>query len=96
MLDAVGRFNARLQWRDRRSTQTVFVIRDVHQPLLGRDAIDSLGAAVSLAAVNTADTDTRFDPRIEYADRFKGLGRMPGKYRIRLKPDAVPFAVYTP
>jgi hypothetical protein len=30
MLDAVGRFNARLQWRDHRSTQAVYVIRDVH------------------------------------------------------------------
>jgi hypothetical protein len=96
MLDAVGRFNVRLQWRDRQSTRAIYVIRDVHQPLLGRDAIVTLGAAVSLVIVNTAGADTRFDSRVEYADRFTGLGRMPGNYKIPLKLDAVPFAIYTP
>jgi hypothetical protein len=59
------------------------------------------GSANELRALlhNTADhadIDTRFDPRIEYADRYTGLGRMPGKYIIRLKPDAVSFTVYKP
>jgi hypothetical protein len=33
-LDVIGRFDAQLQWPDRLITQTVYVVRDIHQPLL--------------------------------------------------------------
>lgn len=90
-LDAVGRFDAQLQWRDRLTTQTVYVIRDVHQPLLGRDAIDALGIVKCMDTLSSS-----LNPRQQYADLFKGLGCMDGEHTIRLKPDAEPFAVFTP
>jgi hypothetical protein len=90
-LDVIGRFDAQLQWRDRLRTQTVYVVRDIHQPLLGRDAIDALGMVKCLDAISSS-----LDPRQQYADLFTGLGCMEGEYTIRLKPDAQPFAVFTP
>jgi hypothetical protein len=90
-LDVIGRFDAQLQWRDRLTTQTVYVVRDIHQPLLGRDAIDALGMVKCLDAISSS-----LDPRQQYADLFTGLGCMDGEYTIRLKPDAQPFAVFTP
>jgi predicted aspartyl protease len=42
-LDVAGCFTAILQWQGKCTAQTVYVLRDVHQPLLGRDAIDALG-----------------------------------------------------
>jgi transposase InsO family protein len=90
-LDVLGRFDAQLQWRDRRTKHTIYVVRDIHQPLLGRDAIDTLGMAVCLNALSSSN-----DPRQQYADLFTGLGCMEGEYTIRLKPDAQPFAVFTP
>jgi transposase InsO family protein len=90
-LDVVGCFTAQLQWRDACSSQLVYVLRVLHQPLLGRDAIEALNIVRRLDAV-----DTVFDPRVTFADRFTGLGCMHGEYDIKLKPDAEPFAVYTP
>jgi hypothetical protein len=90
-LDVVGRFAAQLRWRDRLTTETVYVVRDIHLPLLGRDAIDALDIVKCLEAISSS-----LDPRQQYADLFAGLGCMKGEYTIRLKPDAQPFAVFTP
>jgi hypothetical protein len=51
----------------------------------------TLGMAVCLNALSSSN-----DPRQQYADLFTGLGCMEGEYTIRLKPDAQPFAVFTP
>ena len=90
-LDVVGYFTAVLEWRGKQTTQTVYVLRDVHQPLLGQSAIEALGLIKRLCAV----TDNT-DPKQQYSDLFTGLGCMEGEYTIRLKPDAQPFAVFTP
>ena len=90
-LDVVGYFTAVLEWRGKQTTQTVYVLRDVHQPLLGQSAIEALGLIKRLCAV----TDNT-DPKQQYSDLFTGLGSMEGEYTIRLKPDAQPFAVFTP
>jgi hypothetical protein len=81
-LDVLGRFDAQLKWRDHLTTHTVYVVRDIHQPLLGRDAIDALGMAICLNTLNSNN-----DPRQQYAGLFTGLGCMEGEYTICLKPD---------
>jgi hypothetical protein len=98
-LNAIGSFSATLAWKETTTKQIVYVVNGLHQPLLGRDAINALGLATCLAAVNTSVVDAasaRFDPRLEYADRFTGLGRMPGTYKITLLPEAKPYAIFTP
>jgi hypothetical protein len=90
-LDVLGRFGAQLQWRDHLTTHTIYVVRDIHQPLIGRDAIDALGMAICLNILSSSN-----DPRQQYADLFTGLGCMEGEYTICLKPDAQPFAVFRP
>lgn len=98
-LNAIGRFSATLRWNAATMTQTIYVVDGLHQPLLGRDAINALGLATCLAIVNTSAVDAasaKFDPKLEYADRFTGLGRMPGTYKISLLPEAKPYAIFTP
>jgi hypothetical protein len=63
----------------------VYVIRDVHQSLLGRDAIDALDIVQRIHLVNS----TIFDPVQEYAYRFTGLGCMSGEYSIHLQQAGV-------
>ena len=89
-IDVIGYFTAALQLRDKSSTQNVYVLRDVHQPLFGCDAIDSLDIIKHLNAVDANS------PRHEYSDLFKGLGRMSGEYTLRLRQDAKPFALFPP
>ena len=67
--------------------QAVYVLKDVHQPLLGRDAIEALGLIKRLCAVSDNN-----DPKQQYSDLFTGLGCMASEYTIRLKPNAQPFA----
>ena len=103
-LNAIGRLDARLQWHDTSSMQPVYVLSDVHQPLLGLDAIIALRMIKPLDALNVTSSSTTpptstpptFDPRQLYADRFTGLGCMSGEYSIKLKPDAQPYAVFAP
>jgi hypothetical protein len=98
-LNALGSFSATLGWKNATTKQIIYVVSGLHQPLLGRDAINELGLATCLAAVNTSVVDAakpRFDPKLEYADRFTGLGRIPGTYRISLLPEAKPYAIFTP
>ena len=89
----IGSFTAVLEWHNKKATQSVYVLRDVHQALLGRDAIDSLGMVKRLDAVSlNGDSEVKR----QYHDLFTGLGCMDGDYTIRLKEDANPFAVFTP
>ena len=70
--------------------QNVYVLRNVHQPLLERDAIDSLGIIKRSNSVNASSL------RLKYSDLFKGLGRMSSKYTIRLRQDEKPLALFSP
>ena len=90
-LDVAGYFTAVLKWRGKQTTLAVYVLKDVHQPLLGRDAIEALGLIKRLCAVSDNN-----DPKQQYSDLFTGLGCMAGEYTIRLKPNAQPFALFTP
>ena len=90
-LQIAGCFSAILQWHDKQASQTIYFLNDVHQPLLGKDAITALGI---ISRVNSLQAD--FNPLQEFKDLFTCLGRMVGDYHIRLKTDAKAFAVFTP
>jgi hypothetical protein len=97
-LNAIGSFSATLGWKETTAKKVVYVVNGLHQSLLGRDAINALGLSTCLAAVNTSVVDAasaRLNPRLEYADRFTGLGRMPGTYKITLLPEAKLYAIFT-
>ena len=57
-LDVAGYFMATLEWKQKRVSHKVYVIRDVHQPLLGRDAIDNLGLIKRIAVVASNNNPT--------------------------------------
>jgi hypothetical protein len=98
-LNAVGSFSATLGWKKATTKQTVYVVNGLHQPQLRPGVINELGLATCLAAVNTSVVDSAsatFDRKLECADRFTGLGRMPGTYKITLLPEAKLYAIFTP
>jgi hypothetical protein len=91
-LDVAGSFFATLRYKDRQFETTVYVLANVATPLLSRLASTQLGIVARLDAVS----DSKQAIMQQYPKLFKGLGCMEGAYRIQLKPDATPYAVYAP
>ena len=91
-LEVLGQFSGRLVHREHSHVEDIFVVRDLHNNLLGLTAITGLHLIqrVNATHLGSADILERF-PKI-----FTGLGTLGGDYTIRLKEDAYPFALYTP
>ena len=91
-LEVLGQFSGRLVHRERSHLEDIFVVRDLHNNLLGLKAITGLHLIQRVDATHQASVDIleRF-PKV-----FTGLGTLGGDYTIRIKEDACPFALYTP
>jgi predicted aspartyl protease len=90
-LQVAGTFKATLRWNDKQITEVVYVLHDLHKPLLGRGAFEALGLVTRICVINDGENIKQ-----QYSDLFTGLGCMSGEHTIRLKPDAKPFAIFTP
>ena len=85
-----GKFEADLQYKARSSKQTVYVVSTLSKALLGKPAIESLNL---ITRIDSIDKDSC---RAKYPELFTGLGSLKGEYKIKLKPNSVPFALTTP
>ena len=72
----------------------VFVVPQADQALLGKLAREALGLLQRIDVVNEEDDMTVIKQR--YPKLFQGLGKLAGKYKIRLKEDAKPIALSAP
>ena len=88
VLPVLGMFTADLQWKNKTSTQNIYVVEGMHKALLGKPAIDELHLISRVESVKGS-----IDYRAEYPDLFHGLGKMEGPYKIALKDDAKPFTI---
>ena len=88
-LAVMGEFPASLSYKDRSCTQSVYVVKKLQQNLLGLPAIWALNLLTQVDAVQKSVPD-------QYPDLFTGLGTFPNSYEIKMKPDAQPFALFTP
>ena len=91
VLPVVGMFTDDLQWKNKTSTQNIYVVEGMHKALLGKPAIDELHLISRVESVKGS-----IDYRAEYPDLFHGLGKMEGPYKIALKDDAKPFTINVP
>lgn len=91
-LEVLGQFSERLTYGEHSHSEDIFVVRDLHNNLLGLTAITGLHLIQRINATHqgSADILKKF-PKV-----FTGLGTLGGDYTIRLKEDAHPFALYTP
>ena len=92
-LSVVGKFLAKLKKGKRETEETVYVVRSLRRPLLGRPAIESLRL---VKRVNTVVSMTSSDIKHRFSKLFTGLGRLQGNYHICLKPGAKPYSLTTP
>ena len=98
-LSIMGVFRARLSTTaetDCPSQQTIYIVRGLRLPLLGRPAVQDLQI---FSEVDAVLMDKLTDSQINdaFPTLFTGLGKFSGPpYRIRLKDDAVPYSLTTP
>lgn len=82
----------KLESKDGTTSQPVYVIDSLSRPLLGLPAIEALQLVEWIDAVeSTEDRLKKKFPKV-----FTGLGKLDGDYCIRLKYDAVQYALTTP
>ena len=89
-LQVVGQFHETLHHGQNSSEQQIFVIKDLKSNLLGLPAITALNLAVRLDAAYTTLVEDSF-PTV-----FQGLGNLGEPYTIKLRDNAVPYALFTP
>ena len=88
-LPVVGQLDVKLTFKNRVTSQTVYVLRKLKQSLLGLPAIRELSL---ISQINEVDDRSIRD---QYPTLFKGLGTFKREYEIKLKPNAQPHALYT-
>ena len=89
-LEVCGKFSGNLTWKERESQQDIYVVRNLRRALLGKPAIEALNVVALVEPIRQSDVIKQF-PQV-----FKGLGKLEGSYTIKLKENAVPFALTTP
>ena len=91
-LKVLGQFTAQLSVEERKSNQAVFVVRGLQRNLLGLPAIQALQLISRVETLETQETDI---PK-KFPKLFEGLGNLGDPYKIQLKEDTKPHAIYAP
>lgn len=93
-----GQIQSTLESKDQNSTQPVFVIENLARPLLGLPALTASHLVEPMDEINTLGE--KEDPekifKNPFPKVFTGLGRLEGNDQMRLKENAVPYALPTP
>ena len=93
MLPVAGQFIANLKSGSNTCNQTVYVVPELHMPLLDRPAIEALHL---VKRVGSVEDDKTFDPQKSFPALFRSLGKLQRPYHIQLKEGAKPLALTAP
>lgn len=91
-LKVKGCFRAKLVVKEHSTSQNLYLVSGLAQPLLSRPGCDALGLVYRVDTV----TETETDFRASYPDVFKDLGKLKEPYHIQLEQGAVPVALSAP
>ena len=91
-LNVCGQFSGTLQLKTKIVKEEIFVVKNLHKPLVGLPAIQALNLVMKISAI------CWFKETIlsRFPQLFTGLGRLQGEYEIKLACGATPFALTTP
>lgn len=87
-----GCFKAEMAARGRCTSQNIYLVSGLEQPLLSRSACEALGLVYRVDTV--AGTETDF--RAAYPEVFQGLGKLKEPYHIEIEQGATPVALSAP
>ena len=91
-LTVLGHFVTKHESKDRTTTDTIYVVKNLRTPLVGRPAIQKLQLISWIKNVVWDKTQVT----TQFPELFEGLGRISGNYRIQLEGNAKPYSVHTP
>ena len=91
-LKIIGQFQGTLTYQTKTVQQDIFVLKDLHQALIGLPAIEALALVTRINSIR--ETTDQIIAR--YPQLFQGLGSLSGKYVIIINEDAKPYAISTP
>ncbi|XP_064488339.1 uncharacterized protein LOC135400436 [Ornithodoros turicata] len=94
-LQVLSVIKAELEYRLKKLSTDVFVIRGLEEPLLSNEALGLVKRLFEVTAIESA-TESSLQPVREFPKLFQGLGCVKIPYHARLKPYAVPFALSAP
>lgn len=92
VLEVAGQVTCQLKCRKGIVSQPVFVVDSLVRPLLGLPAVEALQLVERVDELQSPGEMFRQ----KFPAVFTGLGRIEGDYTIRLKDDAMPYALNTP
>ena len=76
--------------------RTIFVVKDLQSPLLGRPAIESLSLVMRVEPINTTDHPMTKDVVVQrFPSLFGKLGKLQGSYQIKLRVSHSVFPQHT-
>lgn len=95
-IKTIGRINLRCKTDKKSEILNFFVVDENLQSLLGLDACLKLNLIKRVDAVESIRSNVTFnDPLIQkYSDVFEGIGKIPGKYKIKIDENAIPSIKY--
>ncbi|KAG5873138.1 hypothetical protein JTB14_037994 [Gonioctena quinquepunctata] len=87
----LGTLTLKLKYRNKETIVNAYVSGDIDIPLLNIKSCQNLNLVIRIHAINT-DVDW-FE---ENFTLFKGLGHMEGQYKIEIRENAIPYAIFAP
>ena len=72
--------------------QDIYVVANAKEPLLGKPATEALNLIQKVASIQSdvSYNDIEAEAKANYPRLFKGLGKLKGEFKIKLKPDSIP------
>ena len=79
------------------TTQEIYIVETLKEPLLGRPAIDALNLVQKVETIHSNHSASiEQEAKTMYSKLFKGLGELEGEFSIKLTPGSTPYAITTP
>ena len=95
-IDVVGQFQATLTTEHTETQQTLFVVGNLQEPLLGRPAIQALRLLERVNTLQSQGSSDQNNVKNEFPKLFKGLGKVKSIYKITIEDHAKAFSIATP
>lgn len=89
-LKLTGKLYEEISYGNKTIKEEIYVIDGLQYCLLGKPALHAFGLGPNILEISTVK------PKQDFPELFQGLGRIDGCYKIKLKPDSVPFAISSP
>ena len=95
-IDVVGQFQATLTAEHTKTKQTLFIVGNFQEPLLGRPVIEAVHLLERVNTLQSQGSSDQNNVKNEFPKLFKGLGKVKSIYKITIEDHAKAFSIAPP